>query len=222
MPFVPVPDCVEVSLHFTSTAFHGGNPVIRFYVRDIVADTTVFSYVLACAEAYRDDFWTGEMKGIASDNLRLDKVKAVDASQEDGVQAELIVNDLGSVATPVLPANVAALARWRSAESGPPTKGFTYFPGLVEAHVDFNSLSATGAIAWQGVAQVAKDTAGLVSGTSAFVIVSKYEGSTLGPVQPNGTRRMVPTPRASALTNTVQDPTVRVAVSHQDRRIRPT
>lgn len=219
--FVPVLNSAEVRLEYTSTAFHGGNPTIRFYVRNTTIDEWPFADLMDLCEGYKTLFWTGEQQSLVSDNLRLDKITATDASREFGVQASLVVDELGIIATPVLPANVAALVRWRAAEPGPPRIGYTYLPGLVESQVDFNSLSASGLIAMTSTAQVLKDTAGDVAVGHAFVIASKYSGMALGPVQPNGTRKMVPVPRETAETNTVQDPDVRVAISHQDRRVKP-
>lgn len=197
MPFQVVSDTVSVRFEYV----FGTIPIITtFHVRDVeLGWTAVKMDTLAAAM----EAWWDAASGVRSlqvDDLTLSTIVIRDLGDEFGLQKEYDVSLAGEVATAPLPPSLAAIVHYTGDSGSPPRKGTIFHPGLAEAQVvDTGLLDGT----FRTAVEDAYDSlrAGVLSGSEALVILSRYSGSTLV-THEDGTVTKKPTPRTPAVTNT--------------------
>jgi hypothetical protein len=125
------------------------------------------------------------------------------------------INQLGAVASPSLPAEVAVRGTWLGTPGAPPSRGGLYTPPPAESQVVGSILQAAPLAAWE--AAMTAMAGAMDTGTATHVIVSRYSGTALVAL-PDGQTVKRPVKRAAGVTNTVTGNVVGSVLASQKKR----
>lgn len=171
MGFIPAADTAEVVMTYT---LPDGNQAKNVYnVRE--ANITSWSPTalnLLCDEF--EDWETSTAKTMRSTGVLCTRIAARDLSSENGAIVERVVAIAGTVASPVLPANVTFAIKSSTGFAGRSFRGRTFWIGINEGAVTGDIL-ATAWIEFFIAAMEALQTALLANGWVP-VVVSRYSG----------------------------------------------
>lgn len=170
MPFVDVPDVIEVVLHMGQSGGSEGQASIVLHFHATSAYDFAKANALAAAVVVA---WNADLAPVISNEVVLNRVSVRDLSDESGVVGEAASGDSGDVVSPALPPNVAWSLKKVTGLAGRANRGRVYHYGLAENQVTGETVLATPAddIAnawnafWQSVAVGANDL-------DQFVLVS--------------------------------------------------
>lgn len=204
MPFQTVPNVAK----FTMVMIGGdGQELLNsIYVRNTALPWT--STKLSATGTTIGNAWRDQVMPLIATGVTFDRVDCVDLGAEFGAQATVEYNTVGSRAGDQATYALAALVVLRCTSGAPPKKGHLFIPGLVEADINRDLLTA----AYQGLLDTAMETVDsqITGGGDAWVVVSRFSKAA-NPTPPHA--------RAVAVSNTVADISVRSLVATQrDRR----
>lgn len=200
MPFVPVPNTVEVVPQFLYDLQRCANV---HHVEKGSAWTT--SDMELVAAAYRDWWDTNIRTAFAPTTLSLVSVIVRDLTTQSSPALEFTVGMplVGTVAA-ALPNHVTLAVKWITALRGRSFRGRTYHVGLAEGHVLNNQLGAAFVNPLLAAYDALRDALETAVGGLVFVVVSKFA---------NGV------PRATGVTTPIIGTGLDTTVDSQRRRL---
>lgn len=144
------------------------------------------------------------------------RVVVRDLETEFGLVVERpAISEVGAVASPSLPAEVAIRGTFLGTPGNPPRRGGVYLPPPAESQVVGSILQAGPLASWEA-ALTALGVA-MSTGTADHVIISRYNGTALV-AGPGGQLLRRPVKRATGLTNTITGNVVASVLSSQKKR----
>lgn len=196
---------------------YGAGPDVNtvFHVRDV---TTAWNEAkLAALGSVLETWWETEVRPLCVDDITLTAIDLKDEENEFGQRVTRTVGLAGDLVTTPAPAVVAAIVTFNGDPGSAPRQGRVFQPGLAESHVTEGVLDGTyiADLATAYEALPVAITAGVAS--EAFVIVSRYQGSTLTE-RANGTKYLKPDKRNPAVSNTISGVSVPGRYGVQKRR----
>ena len=139
MPFVPVPNTIEVELRYLWAGQECEN-TLYFESPSPWTFITMESFASAII-----GWWSGFIAPFISDQVTLREVYITDlttqTSPATGFNSGLPI--AGGQNSPSLPNNVALTVCFRTSNRGRSARGRNYVPGMVEAHVTNNTVDST-------------------------------------------------------------------------------
>lgn len=146
MPFIPVPNGVQVEMRYGYLGERVEN-VFWVFVDDEPAPTVATMSTIA---GIFYSWWNTHVKTIQSANATLREIYCTDQSAQNGGAFTYTTNlpaDGANVQEP-LPGNVALCVSLRTAQRGRSYRGRSYIVGLTENQVQGNLLTSASASAW--------------------------------------------------------------------------
>ena len=139
MTFIPLPGGIKVSMEFQLN----NEPVVNVY-HVAYANPIVSANLAFLTDLFRD-WWTNEMRQNFTTTIALERVVALDVSEEDGLVdvLDLTTPVAGTIASTAAPNNVAIVASKLTGFSGRSFRGRTYFGGIQQTEVVDNFISNT-------------------------------------------------------------------------------
>lgn len=171
MAFIPVPDTAEVVLTYTGPSGNFLKNVIN------VREATLVSWTPALLQGVIDIFqaWhNSSAKTRQSNQLLLTSILARDLSVVDSYVVEETMSVPGSIASPMMPANVTFCVKGLTGFAGRSFRGRTYWVGLAESMVSGDFVLGTDADAIVGSMNVLRTTLNTQGITT--VVVSRQTG----------------------------------------------
>lgn len=139
MPFVPIPNTVQVETVFTWDGQYCEN--VYHCQRDLGYDVSDMNNLL---DVFRT-WWDTHLKPIVPAVVSLSNLIATDQASQTGPRTEdqtgLPIAGTNNAAA--LPNNVTVAVRWTTEQRGRSYRGRTYHIGLTENHVTANALIST-------------------------------------------------------------------------------
>jgi hypothetical protein len=172
MPFIPVEDTVQVTVHATAPSGEIAENVFGWRLEDELDQTiadTISAYV---ADAYSN--WTA----VCSQDYSWDSVTVTDVRTIDGPSFESTDGWplVGGVNSHALPLQTAALVTWLTPKRGKSFRGRSYMAGGCEEHSNGAHLDSASHTALAAFADAMFDLPGLT-------VISRYHSDGLEPPQ---------------------------------------
>ena len=213
MAFQAVPNTLEARLvYLRSSDFAAVNTI---HVRDTVSvrNPTYF----AAIEAGIYGWWNTNVKPLVCTPYTLDHITIHDLNAINGFSSDTSHGTSGTGAATPTVGIVAARVMVKGDPGALPRRGAWYQVGMSEANVDESQFTTAYCNSLEDAWSALPAAIYGAIATSALVIVSRYEGSSLV-AGPHGQTLLKPTLRSPAITNTCGDFLVRQRVSKQSRR----
>lgn len=170
MPVNPVvPNVAEMRVHFSLPL---GEEMLNVHNCDIGAATLDFTLANAIAGAYVAA-WTAELQSSIADTVSIDGIVVTDLRTTTGPSFDLAYTVPGTETSQLLPGQVAAVVKWKTALRGRSYQGRTYLGGFGEDQSAGQSPSPTCLTAIQDFADAL--IGGLSTANADLSIVSRYE-----------------------------------------------
>lgn len=139
MAFIPLPRGIKITFVFT---LFGQEVTVTLHVQ---APENVTPTILQQAGVAAINLWETSMRNTMSNDVTLQKVVLTDVSVQDGAQRIQLPGTLvtGSITSPAMSSNVAAVVSLRTARIGRSYRGRIYIPGIPESLVTSNGLDTS-------------------------------------------------------------------------------
>lgn len=212
MPFIPAANTAKVVMNMR---LHGQRVTNTIYVEGPSPfDASGLSDLAAAIWTW----WGGSLNAFLSDGIALESVTARSMHTEEapGIEYTGGAPLPGDVASPALPGNVALAVRLKTGLTGRNRTGRIFIGGLPEGAVVGNTVDPATV---NGIAAALQTLIELVvTPYGRLVVASFYNGTALTEL-PNGERRRLPVPRATALLTEVLTAVAEPYTDSQRRRL---
>lgn len=171
MSFVAFSACAEVVVTFKHNTL-GTIMKNVFGVRHTNAQSWTPGELSALGTAV-NTWWSGGFRALCSNEISLTSVLCRDLSSEDSFVNEVLFANVGTLASPAMPANVTFALKFLTGLAGRSKRGRLYFIGLGESQVAGNFVGVTPATAMVTALNTLKDTT-LPALTAQLVVLSRF------------------------------------------------
>jgi hypothetical protein len=168
MEYVPVDRAAQFELRYLWDTERVEN-VLYFYES---TGWTVSSMTTTAQALF--NWWATNLRPLQPSNLILNEVYATDLTTQTSSTASFVPasGNVGTSASASMPNNVALAVSFRTANRGRSGRGRNYFPGLTEATVSVNEVSATTVTAIENAYKLLLN--GTWAGGGGWSVVSRY------------------------------------------------
>ena len=139
MPFIPVPNCYQATMVFTSS----GQRVANVY--NVLYEGAALEANLTLVASTLAEWWEDELLAFVPNTISLVLIAVNDIAEEHGIGIEYTTGLplVGSSAQPTLPNNVTLAVKWTTGFRGRSFRGRTYHIGLAENAVVGDTVEST-------------------------------------------------------------------------------
>jgi hypothetical protein len=136
LPFAA--NTMKITLEYTI----GGKVVINVY--HVKKPTPIASIDLETVATAFWTWWTANIRGFMTSDVTLNKITALDLSDDSGTMFEYIPSsgNVGTDSPPTVSNNIALCVSMRTGNAGRSNRGRSYLFGFAEGYVDGNNISA--------------------------------------------------------------------------------
>ena len=216
MPFVPVPETVQVNVKGISHGSKAWENVYYVFIDGLNTATLSQGTADGIATQWDTAYTSSGLLGAMSTQWSITEtvVTGLGASTDPSLSS-VLANNAGTDAAQPLPGQSSLVVTTHTALRGRSFRGRTYLNGWTESQSDGNpsatALSLSGAFYGDLIAAIVSEVAG------DLCVVSRYSGTHLVSL-PNGTVVKRPTPRTTGLATPITAVTINQRWSTQRRR----